>query len=102
MGKTPKKGMAKSTKLVCSCLQSLTKWVNEVYSLRHNTEANEGAKTMPAPVGHGGTFKQILQRAWQDPEKLLNESLEMLKTVGYMSADSSLDDLGTLLTLQVT
>ena len=107
MGKQPAKKStlkgvaAKSSGLVCSCLQALNKWVNEVYSMRHaGTVAKEGAKVMPLPVGHGGTFKQILQRAWANPEDLLTGSLEMMKDAGCMGPDSTLEDLGTLVTVK--
>ena len=37
---------------------------------------------LPWPVMHGGTFRQIAQRAWQDPEKLIEMSASVACKVG--------------------
>jgi hypothetical protein len=75
--------------------QAVLDWVNEVYVMRSNKEGLvDATKCKPWPVLHGGSFKEIAQRAWSDPGKLLGESLELLKKAGESKPDADLNFLG--------
>ena len=45
-------------------------------------------------VDHGGTFKDIAQRAWNSPEALLTESFHLLQFCGLLEPTDTLETLG--------
>ena len=76
-------------------LQATKKIVNELYETRHDS-ADATTKTMPAPFLHGGPFKEIAQRAWQDPAKLISASKSMIEKAGICDPGLSMDEFGDL------
>jgi hypothetical protein len=95
---------AKSADNVSDLLKSVQKFVEDVYALRHaKPSASDPTPTMAPPVKHGGTFKEILQRAWSDPVPLLTDSHNMLIAAQIMPPTSTIDDFGeTYLNLKVS
>jgi hypothetical protein len=76
---------------------ALGAWVDTVYSRRHACPSDMGASTAPDmawPVLHGGTFTEIAQRAWSQPERLITMSLEVLKKSGVVPKGHTSDDMG--------
>ena len=92
---------------VCPLMLACNACVDSLYSLRHKTDADlatEGLKELPLdgsgkqyvwPVEHGGTFKDIAQRAWKSPDRLLAESLDMLSAAGILDPGATVDVLKT-------
>ena len=39
------------------------------------------------PVCHGGTFKEIAQRAWSDPDKLMSMSAKFASSIGLLDSE---------------
>lgn len=71
--------------------------VNSIYELRHSSSKNvqlepqgllvpSDAGMFAWPVCHGGTFKDIAQRAWQQPEKLLQMSATLAHGCGLLDS----------------
>lgn len=70
--------------------------LESIYELRHCTTADVHMESkgllapsnglMPWPVCHGGTFKEIAQRAWEDPDKLLKMSAEFANLSGFLDS----------------
>ena len=75
--------------------------VDLMYSLRHSTEKTIHLSDMGGlspkdglytwPVGFGGTFKQIAQRAWSNPEKLMEMSCDLAVKCGFSDATDNLE-----------
>jgi hypothetical protein len=69
--------------------------VDAIYKLRHRTEADSNPETdMGWPVLWGGSFKDICERFWNDPESGLNNMLNVCKMCGVMSDTDTCDELG--------
>ena len=69
-------------------LQATKQFVNELYETRHDSA--DATTKFPAPFLHGGPFKEIAQRAWQDPAKLISASKSMIEKAGI--CDPGLSD----------
>ena len=65
-------------------LVELKDWISLAYNGRHGF--NEEKKF---PVGAGGTFVDIVQRCWTDPDNLLDKSFDFCKTIGLLKADAT-------------
>lgn len=71
---------------VCLVLRD---WINELYAMRHGVPAEQQRAW---PVECGGSFLDVVQRAFSQPDKLLEDSLEFCKRIGLISMSSSTDD----------
>ena len=70
--------------------------LESIYDLRHCTSSTIHTEVrgllkpsdgqMPWPICHGGTFKEIAQRAWSDPEQLLKMSAEFAHLSGFLDS----------------
>jgi hypothetical protein len=73
-------------------------WIENVYARRHKTqETCKPEELMDPPVCHGGTFKDIAQRAWNDgvsPQLLLGDALNLLIGAKFLPDGASIDDMG--------
>ena len=98
---------ASNVESVSPLMQACNACIDSLYSLRHKTDADiptEGLKELPLddsgkqyvwPVEHGGTFKDIAQRAWKSQDRLFAESCEMLIAAGILDPDATVDVLKT-------
>ena len=66
---------------VPSALIVLKDWVREVYDLRHGSEE---AKAWP--VLSGGSYLDIVQRAWNDSGRLIEDSAKFLRDINLIPA----------------
>ena len=65
--------------------------VQQLYDRRFNLPGQ--GEDLPWPLLHGGTFKEVAQRAWADGgSKLLESSLSFLRGVGLLDATVTLED----------
>ncbi|CAK9079166.1 unnamed protein product [Durusdinium trenchii] len=78
--------------------------VEDLYSLRHATETDvyseprgilplEGNGLFPWPVLHGGTFKEIAERAMKDTDLLVNISTELCFHLGLLDVQDDAEFL---------
>lgn len=86
---------------VPNLMKSALAIVDVMYALRHSTDTTihlaeigplspkDGLFTWP--IGSGGTFKQIAQRAWSNPERFLDMSCELAVKTGFTDATESLE-----------
>ena len=69
--------------------------VNDIYNLRHETEAtSKPDKHMGWPVLWGGSFKDICNRFWTDPAKGIIKVLDLCKACGVVPDTDTPDELG--------
>ena len=96
MGKKVRKASnatcAASTSDICPVLEKVRTTVEWMYDLPHNTAADD--PVAKSPIDFGGTFKQIANRAWEHPETLLRESLDLLIECEIVDKNATLDTLG--------
>ena len=82
----------------------LEKWVDAAHAVRNQPPGRCGpvaplklSDSQPGeyqwPVCSGGTLKEIAQRAWMEPERLLAESARMACAAGLLATDDSQDFL---------
>jgi len=98
---------ASNVESVCPLMLACNACIDSMYSLRHKTDADiptEGLNELPLdgsgkqyvwPVEQGGTFKDIAQRAWKSPDRLMAESCEMLIAAGILDPDATVNELKT-------
>lgn len=77
--------------------KACSKAVEFMYDLRHakpsTVHLEERGPFKPVnglfewPVCHGGTFKEIAQRAWSDPDKLLSMSAKFASSIGLLDSE---------------
>lgn len=62
---------------------------------RHNQPCD--AHIGPKPIEHGGTFKEIVDRAWSDDYcgQLLSDSFEMIVAADLLESGSNLARMGS-------
>jgi hypothetical protein len=77
---------------VPNLLKGVAQFVDATYALRHKTIGDP--LVMASPVLHGGTFKTIAQRAWEDPADLILKSFEMCKASGIIDESCTVDEFG--------
>ena len=81
-------------------MKTVSNLMDSVYTLRHHdskTIHHEAIGllvpedgSLPWPICFGGTYKEIAQRAWTEPERLIDMSAELACRVGLSeSADST-------------
>ena len=95
------RAIAKDMESVCPLMHAVNACIDSMYSLRHRKSGDVATECLPElplqdsggkyvwPINEGGTFKDIAQRAWKDPDVLLNESWEMLLAAGLLDPDST-------------
>ena len=73
-------------------LRDIRNMVEAINDLRHKTASDP--VVMPKPVLHGGTFKDIMVRAWAEPSEFLSDSLKLCKACGLLDPGATLDEFG--------
>ena len=63
---------------------ALRDWINDVYSGRHGWQEKR-----KYPLNHGGTFLDVVQRCFADGEAMVEESLDLAKTLGIIASDAT-------------
>lgn len=90
---------ASSLKNVNPLMLAAQECLESIFSLRHceaNTAHQADLPRLPLqsgqsyawPVHGGGTFKDIAQRAWLSPDRLLQESLDLVLAAGLLDNDA--------------
>lgn len=97
--------IAKDLESVCPLMVATQRCVESMYALRHCKAGDVATETLAElplddaggkyvwPVGEGGTFKDIAQRAWASPDLLLEASFEMVRAAGILDESSTVDTL---------
>lgn len=70
-----------SVKDVAPVRLCLKEWIVEVYQARHGLPEDQKREW---PFAEGGTFQEVVQRAWGDMDTLIQDSLRFLKLVGMV------------------
>ena len=66
----------------------LKDWVREVYDLRHGSDEEKAW-----PVLSGGSYLEIVQRAWNDSGRLIEDSAKFLRDINLSPASGTEDYL---------
>ena len=66
----------------------LRDWINDLYQHRHGSD-----DTKAWPVEAGGSFLAIVQRAWSDPSRLVEDSTKFLQEISLIPSDASNEHL---------
>lgn len=86
---------------VCGLMRATQRCVESIYSLRHVKQGNLVSEALPElpldgnegmyvwPLCKGVTFKEIAQRAWESPDRLIDESWEMVCATGILDDSST-------------
>ena len=86
---------------VCGLMRATQICVESMYSLRHAKPGILVSEALPElpldgnggmyvwPVCQGGTFKDIAQRAWESPDRLIDESWDMVRATGILDDSST-------------
>lgn len=72
---------------VCRGRVLLRDWILDAYKGRHGFETK-----LKFPLNEGGSFLQMVQRAWADADTLHADSLQLLKKLGIVTNDFSVED----------
>ena len=78
--------------LVPNFLLKTQEFIATLYSFRHCKPGSE--QIWPFPFLHGGTFKEIAQRAWEQPDTLILDSITLLKKVKVIDSNMTVDEFG--------
>lgn len=65
----------------------LVEWVGQVYGGRHGH-----TDTKKFPLNNGGTFTDVVNRAWSNMNDFLSDSMDFVKRVGVLDAAATEDD----------
>lgn len=95
------RAIAKDVESVCPLMRAVNVCIDSMYSLRHKKPGDVATESLPElslqdsggkyvwPINEGGTFKHIAQRAWSEPDRLVNDAWEMLRASGILDPDST-------------
>lgn len=67
----------------------LRDWINDLYGVRHGASEEKGW-----PVEGGGSFQDVVLRAFGDPERFLEDSANFVKSVGLLARDADVSIFG--------
>jgi len=71
---------------VPKCCLLLRDWINDLYTCRHGSTEEKAW-----PVGHGGSFQEIVQRCFDETDRLLGDSVNFAKTIGLIGRDADIN-----------
>ena len=72
---------------VSSARLKLVEWIGTVYAGRHGH-----TETKKFPLDNGGTFSDVVTRAWSHMNDFLSDSMDFVKRVGVMDAAATEED----------
>ena len=91
-------------------VKSVLSIVEAMFTLRHSDEKSIHSENIgnlevkngiyPWPVKHGGTFKDVAQRAWADADVLLAKSARLTHMVGLMDSPDTTEFLQEFLKVE--